>query len=107
MSDITTDTIFNLLGYGKEHAKTGEYLSNITGASGREVRECIEQLRHEYIIINDQDGAGYYLSNDPQEARRYYRQEYNRAISILRRLKPVRQFLKAHGVKAQEVIPHG
>ncbi len=96
--ELSTAQVFNMLGYGKEYATTGQQIADVTGLSVREVRAVIEQLRREYIIINDQDGTGYYLSNQPQEAQRYYHQEYSRAISILRRLKPVREFLKANGV---------
>lgn len=90
--------VYNMLGYGKSSAITGQQIADSTGLVVREVRAVMEQLRREHIIVNDQDGTGYYLSNEPQEAQRYYWQEYSRAISILRRLKPVREFLKANGV---------
>lgn len=81
-----------------EGAASAIELSKRFGAPERNIRAAVEELRTEYIIINDQDGKGYYLSNDPDIIQRYYWQEYSRAMSILKRLKPVRAFLKAHGV---------
>ena len=81
-----------------EGAASARELSKRFGVSERNIRLAVEELRTEYIIINDQDGKGYYLSNAPAVIQRYYWQEYSRAMSILKRLKPVRAFLKAHGV---------
>ncbi|MDL2220603.1 hypothetical protein LJC55_02945 [Eubacteriales bacterium OttesenSCG-928-N14] len=95
---IIAERVYSLLGEGKENAITGQSIADIVGISLRDVRLNIEHLRKTHIIINDQDGEGYYLSDEPLLAQRYYWQEYSRAISILSRLKPVRAFLKANGV---------
>ena len=64
----------------------------------RKVRELIEQARREgAIIINLSDGAGYYLSDDPDVWERQYRQDTHRALSILARRKAIRDRLKAAG----------
>lgn len=101
--DSCDNAVFNLLLYGKENAKTRAELSERTGTHDREVRESIERLRRKYIILNDQDGNGYYLSENVREIVRYYMQEFKRAISILARLKPMRRFLHERGIKASRI----
>ena len=66
--------------------------------SDRQVRKAIEELRREFIILNDQDGKGYYLSTDTNEIRKAYRQEMSRARSIMYRLKPIRSHLRYRGL---------
>lgn len=97
------NAVFNLLLYGKQNAKTRKELVKRTGVCDREVRESIERLRRKYIILNDQDGTGYYLSENIREIIRYYMQEFKRAISILARLKPMRLFLTEKGVKVAKL----
>ena len=64
----------------------------------RKVRELIEQARREgAIIINLSDGAGYYLSDDPDVWARQYQQDTSRALAILSRRKALRAQLKAAG----------
>ena len=64
----------------------------------RQVRELIEQARREgAIIINDQSGAGYFLSDDPDVWARQYQQDTSRALAILSRRKALRAQLKAAG----------
>ena len=64
----------------------------------RQVRELIEQARREgAIIINDQSGAGYFLSDDPDVWARQYQQDTSRALAILSRRKALRARLKAAG----------
>lgn len=97
------NAVYNLLLYGKQNAKTRKELVKRTGVCDREVRESIERLRRKYIILNDQDGTGYYLSENIREIIRYYMQEFKRAISILARLKPMRLFLAEKGVKVAKL----
>ena len=49
------------------------------------------------LIISDQDAGGYYIATDPAEIRAQYRIDRARALAILKRLKPMRQYLKARG----------
>lgn len=101
--DSCDNAVFNLLLYGKENAKTRKELVKRTGVCDREVRESIERLRRKYIILNDQDGTGYYMSENLREIMRCYMQEFKRAISILARLKPMRGFLRDRGIKASRI----
>lgn len=86
------------IGRGRENATTRAALCERMGLSDRKVRELIEQARRwGYIIINEQDGRGYYLSVDPDDMERQYRQDTNRALAILSRRKNLRRELKEAG----------
>lgn len=79
---------------GKENAVTRAYLRVVTGLPDRKIREEIEQARRKgAIIINAQDGAGYYQSEDIRDI-----QNERRALSILAQQKHLRKRLKAAGV---------
>lgn len=83
---------------GRENAVTRSELALRLGLSDRKTRELIESARREgHIIINDQDSRGYYRSIDPDDMERQYRQDTNRALSILARRKELRRALKAAG----------
>ena len=87
--------ILRYLGIGSDNAKTREQLCRLTGMSDRAVRSEIEKLRNDgVIIINRQDGKGYYISEDPVEMERQYKQNYARAMSILKQQKHLRRKMK-------------
>ena len=90
--------IIDFIPYGKENAITRQKLCEITGLPDRKVRELIEKARHEgYIIINNQDGKGYYQTNDPKDIEAQYRQARKRALTILHYTKFLRQKLQQAG----------
>lgn len=83
---------------GKENAVSREFLRTMTGLPDRKVRQMIEASRDEgHIIINDQDGRGYYQPSDIDEIERQYWQDTRRALSILKRRKHARRILKEAG----------
>ena len=58
-------SITDYIPFGKENAVTRAHLRAATGLPDRKIREEIEQARRRgAIIINAQDGAGYYQSED-------------------------------------------
>lgn len=90
--------IASAIPHGSENAVTREWLSRTLLIPDRKVRELIEQARRcGCIIINAQDGRGYYQSDDPDDWERQYRQDTNRALAVLSRRKYLRQRLKAAG----------
>lgn len=90
--------IVDLIGTGKANAVTREALSASLNTTDRAVRQAIEDARHGgNIILNDQDGLGYYLPGDISEIERQYRQNQSRALSILHYQKHLRRRLKAAG----------
>lgn len=85
--------------YGSENAVTRKRLCRLTGMPDRSVRECIEQARHRgVIIINNQDGAGYFRTDDPHEMKAQFLQNDSRAKSILAQQKHLRKYLKEAGL---------
>ncbi len=80
--------IVEMLKVGKENAITREQLCIRLKQPDRTVRKMIAEARLEgAIIINAQDGAGYYLSDDPADLRRQYNTNRRRAMAILRQQK--------------------
>lgn len=96
MNDL--DRLIAAVPYGKENAVDRFALSERMGLSDRKVRQLIEDARNAGLfIINNSDGRGYYQTTDLDEMVRNYRQERARALSTLKRLKPMRRALKAAG----------
>lgn len=87
--------ILPFIGVGQKNAAQREYLSAISGLDDRTMRQGIELLRQEYPIVNLQNGAGYYLSYDKRELRRYHAQEMSRIKSKIAALRGVRKALEA------------
>ena len=96
---MTARTIADFIPSGKENAVTREHLCRVTGLPDRKVREEIEQARRRgAIIVNAQDGAGYYQTEDLEEIKRQFNQNDRRAKSILAQQKHLRRRLKAAGM---------
>ena len=72
-------SITDYIPFGKENAVTRAHLRAATGLPDRKIREEIEQARRRgAIIINAQDGAGYYQSEDIKDIAKQYRQNERR-----------------------------
>ena len=83
---------------GKKNARSREMLCALTGLTDRVVRQEIEELRSEGIFIcTDEDGNGYYISEDPMDVKRQYLKDLSRVCAISKRMKHERKFLKARG----------
>lgn len=90
--------IYDYIPEGKENAVTREQLCRMTGLPDRKNRRLIESAQSQgKIILNDQDGKGYYTTDDLTVMSRYYRQERSRALATLKRLSPLRKALKEAG----------
>lgn len=65
--------VYESLNYGRENAvKSAELAKRLGFKSVRELQKQIEAERAAgYVILSDSQGAGYYLSNDPVELRRF------------------------------------
>lgn len=93
-----TEKLRALIPEDEEHAVTRTQLSIRLGLSDRVVRRAIEEARADGLLIcNAQDGRGYYQSKDIAALRRQYLQDTARAMAILKRRKPLRDYLKAQG----------
>lgn len=82
--------------YGRNNAVKRADLVSMIGASDRLVRRMIEDARQSgVVIINMQDGRGYYRPEKREDLEYYIRQEEGRAKSIHRNLKAAKKALKA------------
>lgn len=92
--------IEKLIPFGKEHAVKREHLEMLTGYTDRVNRQLIEDARTRgAVIINDQDGSGYYQTAEPEDIARQWRQNQSRAMAILKQQKALRNKLKAAGAE--------
>lgn len=62
--------VYNALRVGRENALSREELSRITGYRDRLVREAIEALRHDKVIISLGIQGGYYIPDSTPQGRR-------------------------------------
>lgn len=96
---MTAKPIADYIPQGRENAITRQRLCALTGLPDRKVREEIEQARRRgEIIINAQDGAGYFKTDDIDEIKRQFRSNDRRAKSILAQQKHLRKRIKAAGL---------
>lgn len=92
--------IENYLLRGKQNARTRRDLCILTGLCDRDVRQEIEDLRAGgTFVCTDEDGKGYYISDDTQDLLRQYKKNMARIRAISKRTKPIRDYLKSKGVK--------
>lgn len=88
--------IMTFIAKGKENAISRQELCLLLGLPDRAVRKLIQDARDRgELILNEQDGAGYYTSDDEGELKRQYRTNRNRALSILRQQRHIRRRLRA------------
>lgn len=80
---------------GRENAIRRADLVARLNLPDRKVREMIETARKDgALILNDQTGAGYYISEDIGELKRQLRSNHNRAMSVLRQNTHLRRKIK-------------
>ena len=77
--------IMTFIAKGKENAISRQELCVLLNLPDRAVRKLIQEARDRgEVILNEQDGAGYYTSDDVGDLERQYNTNRNRALSILR-----------------------
>lgn len=62
--------VYNALCVGRQNAINRKELTAITGYRDRLVREAIEALRHNHVIINLGKGEGYYIPDSTPQGRK-------------------------------------
>lgn len=87
--------IIKYIPFGKENAIGRHELAIKVGCSDRTMRDLINSARKREVIVNIQNGNGYYrpTKDDVGEVEQFKRQEENRAKDIFKGLQPVRKFL--------------
>lgn len=89
----------NILEYipiGHENGYTLEQIAILSGEDKRVVRDLISKARQEVVIINLQDGYGYFLPKEDEEelVERWLKQELSRLKSHALSLRGARGFIK-------------
>ena len=88
--------IVDYIPFGRKNAITRTRLRIVTGLNDRQIREQISQARRDTVILNMQDGKGYFrpLPEERHLFESYAKQETARLKSIGWSLKATRQMLK-------------
>lgn len=98
MKYTDTELIVNyLIPVGQENAVTLEELARAVGTDKRCVRDAISQLRREFVILNMQDGNGYFKPS-PDEielTKRWVKQEESRMKKLALSLRAGRKAVKS------------
>lgn len=88
--------IVDYIPFGRENAVTRAQLRSRTGIEDRTIRDMIADARRDTVILNMQDGKGYFrpLPEERHLVEAYAKQETARLKSIGWSLKAARQMLK-------------
>lgn len=62
--------VYNALGVGRENSISRAELIKITGYKDRRIREAIEALRKDRVILNLDKGDGYYIPDSTPQGQR-------------------------------------
>lgn len=95
----TDKLILSMIGTGKTNAVTYEALMHRTGLPKRQLTNALRRIRKSGVdVCNDQDGVGFYISDDLEDMKRNYIQTQHRGISTLQVNKYRRRILKKAGL---------
>lgn len=88
--------LVDFIPYGHDNAITSNQLGALTGLCSRDIRKIISQAKRDTLIVNLQDGKGYFKpTKDERElVERYLKQEESRFKTIAWTLRSAREFLK-------------
>lgn len=89
------------LPYGHENAVTYDKLKRYTGLDKRSIRREINRLRKEIIILNMQDGKGFFRPIEGEEdalIERFLKQEAHRNKDHRETLIPIRKYFYFTGM---------
>jgi hypothetical protein len=88
--------IIDLIPCGKENAISRNSLVIKTGLSDRKIRDLIALERRNHVILNVQDGKGYYRPTEKEmpDIERFVKQETRRAKSIFWSLRAAKKAIK-------------
>lgn len=94
--------IIDYIPFGQDRAVTYPTLQNLTGLCKREVREAISRARKDIMILNMQDGKGFFRPIEGKEDNlivRFLRQEESRNKEHNQTLAPIRKYFYMKGIE--------
>lgn len=94
------------LRFGRENAISSKLLASLLGfPTVRDLQRQVERERAAgAVILCDSQGAGYYLSNDPAELKRFTRTLEARAKNTIRAAQSAQRALDSHGAGSNNVV---
>lgn len=97
-------TVKEVIQQGKNNALTNKQIMALTGISHeRAVRGEVEKLRaNGDVIINLQDGRGYFRPEAPEDFIAQYKLNASRAGAILSQQKHIKQAMREYGISIKE-----
>lgn len=97
ISEVAAVKVYDSLQYGRVNAVPSKVLAQALGfRSVRELQKAVEAERAAgAVILCDSQGAGYYLSDDPEELRRFTRTLNARAKNTIRAAESAQRALDA------------
>lgn len=97
----TYEELVNLIPVGRENAINRWALRDKAGVSDRQCRKLIQEAKeHGEVIVNLQDGRGYFkpAAEDIANISKQYHQNLSRMISLSKQQKVLRKILKDAGL---------
>lgn len=93
--------IIDFIPLGHENAVKYDWLCKATGLSRRKVRLLISKARKEHIVLNMQDGKGFFRpkENEDDLITKFYRQENHRNREHRDTLRPIQVLLYFKGIE--------
>lgn len=90
--------IVDYIPFGRGNAVTREQLRSRTGIDDRAIRDMIAAARRDTVILNMQDGKGYFrpLSEEINYVKAHERQESARIMSQIEGLEVERRMIREH-----------
>ncbi len=90
--------IVDYIPFGRENAVTRAQLRSRTGIDDRTIRDMIAAARRDTVILNMQDGKGYFrpLPEEINYVKAHERQESARIMSQIKGLEVERRMIREH-----------
>ena len=90
--------IVDYIPFGRENAVTRTQLRIMTGLNDRKIRDKISETRRDTVILNMQDGKGYFrpLPEEINYVKAHERQESARIMSQIEGLEVERRMIREH-----------
>lgn len=93
--------IIDCIPYGHDRAIPYKKLQKLYGATKRQTREALSRARKKHIILNLQDGKGFFrpLEDEEQLMLQFLRQEEHRNKEHRETLQPLREYFYMKGIE--------
>ena len=94
--------IIDFIPYGHDNGVSYKWLQKATGMCKREVRASLAYTRKTHMILNMQDGKGFFRPIPDEEdflIAKFYRQEMHRNNEHMETLRPIQEHFYFKGIE--------